>query len=81
MKFFLIPILSLQMILIEFGSSQTLTTDNFVTDEMTTEENPCSAQGKFCLDLVDFCKISQRIRKDYVGYLQYFLNSYSLRSC
>jgi hypothetical protein len=76
MKFFLIPILSLQMMLIEFGSSQTLT-----TDEMTTEENPCSAQGKFSLDLVDFCKISQRIRKDYVGFLQYFLKSYNLRSC
>ena len=78
MKFFIIPILSLQMMLIEFGSSQTLSTDNFVTDEMTTEENPCSAQGKFCLYLVNFWNISQRIWKDYIGYLQYSLNSYTL---
>ena len=47
-------------------------------DEMTSEENPCSAQGKFFLDLVNIWKISQRIRKDYIGSLQYSLNSYTL---
>ncbi len=54
MKLFVIFILFLEMIFIDFSSSSTLTTE-YVTDEMTTEGNPCTAQGKFYLDLKDFC--------------------------
>jgi hypothetical protein len=52
MKLFLIFIFSLELIFFEFSSSQTPSTDyNNVTDQLTTEGNSCTAQGKFYFDL------------------------------